>query len=63
MMRHGSLSGLTISRRAGDGQGEARREERSGEGVGRQGALQHSQHCQRQAMRLNYEFLAFAGIH
>lgn len=66
MMRHGSLSGLTITQRAGDGQSEVRRERRKEEQgwEGRhEGAVQHLQHCQCEAMRLNYKFWGFTGIH
>lgn len=69
MMRRGSMSALTITQRAGDGQSEARgkrRREGKKEGAGmerREGALQHSQHCQCEAMRLNYKCFGFSGIH
>lgn len=66
MMRRGSLSALTITQRAGDGQSEVRREKKGGsrDGEGRlKGALQHSQHCQCEAMRLNYKCRGFSGIH
>lgn len=65
MMRCGSLSALTISLREGDGQKQKRewRMEGKKEVGRRKGATQHSQHCQCEAMRLNYKCLGFSGIH
>lgn len=65
MMQRGSLSALTITQRAGDGQNEVRRKRRKEQGwkEKREGALQHSQHCQCEAMRLNYKCRGFSGIH
>lgn len=63
MMQRGSPSVLTITQRAGDGQSEkGERKEERWEGR-REGALQHSQHCQCEAMRLNYKCTGFSGIH
>lgn len=56
MMQHGSPSPLPIPQKVGDGQSEAGRGKEGVEGVAarkHKGALQHSQHCQCEAMRLN----------
>lgn len=74
MMRGGSLSALTITGRSWRWTGAWRGEERGGEGKkkkegarmggktrGSPSAL--AQHCQCEAMRLNYKCLGFSGIH
>lgn len=60
MMCYGYICVLTATPRAGDEQNEVRkRRKKAGP---HKGALQHSQHCQCEAMRLNYKCMVSVGF-